>query len=286
MKNGKLVLFSALVMIFIGCAGTKAKLSIDDLSIEGQVVDEESDMGLENVQITITGLKGWTCYENTDDDGEYLIDDGCIGLKKHLGSLNVKEENKLDFTIMYDHDDYKTHDMSLLWDLKYKTFNPPIISLEKIVQDEICPVGRIPCMELTSGCCKDCPSGKYWKMENKIEMCKEDRREIEIEGNSGAEYLFIKILTTQVLNMEFAIDGYTVVETEEEGLAEWDENDNSLTILIVDDNRKLEIKGTINNEPFTQLIRWNEGATAEQTGKLEIRWDNENSMFITSWESE
>ena len=81
MRSISRTLMILLIPIFIGCA---SKIKIDELSIEGDVFDEETNEGIEDVTVEIRGDYGWDCDPETDEDGEYYVDDSCLKLKNHL----------------------------------------------------------------------------------------------------------------------------------------------------------------------------------------------------------
>jgi len=115
------------ISIFIGCA---SKIKIDELSIEGEVYDEDTNEGLENVRVEIEGY-GWTCNEKTKEDGDYYVDDTCIPLKRELiNTIDLKKNPEIVLSISFDRKGYKPQEINLLkWDLKNDTFIPPEIYL-------------------------------------------------------------------------------------------------------------------------------------------------------------
>ena len=280
MKIYRLVLFIAMTPFFMGCA-SKA-INPEDFSIEGQIYDLETDEVVPNVEINVNAI-GWSCPEASDEDGIYIIDDDCLKFKKHLSNMNLKEESQLDFSIQFDHEDYRPTEISLTWSLDNNTFVPPEIYLEPVIHDLRCPIGKFECIDHPSGCCRDCPPRTYWKMENGEEICKSSRIDPLSESKHQSQYLQINVRANQATNLSFGVDGFPPDETEEMELAGWDESSRILTIIIVDDNRSLEINCIVENEDYRQRIEWPSDATAGIEDELQIKWDNEEKMFTKNW---
>ena len=281
----QILLSLSLVIIFIGCA--PSKLAIDEFEIIGQVLDDESEEPIENVVVYVKSI-GWDCDPATDEDGEYLVDsEECIRFKNHLESLDPKSDNILEFSIDYDHDDYEPYDESYSWNLKNTTFRPTEILLVPLDIGELCPFGREPCSNdpAGTGCCKVCPPGTYWAVENNAEVCKSTGRVLELEDASGEEYLFIKIKASQVSDFSFGLDGFSVDEAEEMEIIDWDDDTRELGILITDDNRRLEINCTISDSEYTQTIEWNPDVTKLNADNLVIKWDEGKNIFKANWET-
>ena len=275
----------AMTPFFMGCA-SKA-ISTEDFSIEGQIYDLETDEVVPNVEINVNA-KGWSCPEASDDDGEYIIDDDCLKFKKHLSNMNLKEESQLDFSMQFDCEGYRPTEISLTWSLDNKKYVPPVIYLEPVITPDLrCPIGKFECIDHPSGCCRDCPPRTYWKMENGEEICKPSNIDPLLESKHHLEeYLQINVKASQVTNLSFGVDGFPPDETEEMELADWDESSKILTIIIVDDNRSLEINCKVNNEEYRQKIEWEKDATVGLEDELQIKWNNEEKMFTPNWRIE
>ena len=271
-----------LIPIFIGCA---SKIKIDELSIEGEVYDEDTNEGLENVRVEIKGY-GWTCDEKTKEDGDYYVDDTCIPLKRQLNTIDLKKNPEIELSIGFDLKGYKPQEINLLkWNLKDDTFIPPEIYLVEAIIDPPCPSYKYPCTKHPSGCCTDCPVGTFWKMENGIEICKDGRKgggEDTVVVRS--KYINIKLFSQQVDEISFEIDGKSQDELEEMGLDVWDEENNYIRLLRMSVAIQLDINYRIGESSETQSINLDPESIADRKD-LELRWNSSKKKFIASWET-
>ena len=280
MRSISRTLMILLISIFIGCA---SKIKIDELSIEGEVYDEDTNEGLENVRVEIEGY-GWTCNEKTKEDGDYYVDDTCIPLKRLLKKIDLKKKPEIELSISFDRKGYKPQEINLLkWNLKNDTFIPPEIYLVEAIIDPKCPSHKYPCTKHPSGCCIDCPVGTFWKMENGIEICKDGRKgggEDTVVVRS--KYIKIKLFSQQVDKISFAIEGRSLEDLESSEYLLWDREDNIISIQK-NEVPSLDIYYTIDNNDYTQSIEWDPESIADRED-LELRWNSDQRKFVANWE--
>jgi hypothetical protein len=275
-----------LIPIFIGCA---SKIKIDELSIEGEVYDEDTNEGLENVRVEIKGY-GWTCNEKTKEDGDYYVSvddsyDTCIPLKRQLNTIDLKKNPEIELSIGFDLKGYKPQEINLLkWNLKDDTFIPPEIYLVEAIIDRPCPSYKYPCTKHPSGCCTDCPVGTFWKIENGEEMCKDVPPRGVDPVVVRSKYINIKLFSQQVDEISFEIDGKSQDELEEMGLDVWDEENNYIRLLRMSVAIQLDINYRIGESSETQSINLDPESIADRKD-LELRWNSSKKKFIASWET-
>ena len=285
MRSISRTLMILLIPIFIGCA---SKIKIDELSIEGEVYDEDTNEGLENVRVEIKGY-GWTCNEKTKEDGDYYVSvddsyDTCIPLKRQLNTIDLKKNPEIELSIGFDLKGYKPQEINLLkWNLKDDTFIPPEIYLVEADPTPPCPSYKYPCTKHPSGCCTDCPVGTFWKMENGIEICKDGRKgggEDTVVVRS--KYIKIKLFSQQLDEIKFEIDGKSLEELIQMEYLIWNREDNIISIQK-NEVPSLDIYYTIDNNDYEESIKWDPESTSNRTD-LTLRWNNTEEKFIANWE--
>jgi len=282
MRSISRTLMILLIPIFIGCA---SKIKIDELSIEGDVFDEETNEGIEDVTVEIRGDYGWDCDPETDEDGEYYVDDSCLKLKNHLESMNLKDDVEIQFSISFDLSGYKPQEIPMLkWKLKDKIYRVPATYLIAVDTIPECPDGKYPCPEHPSRCCLDCVSGTFWQYKDGIEECIDGKIPPPPPPKITSKYLKIKFQAKQLDNISFGLDGKSIDETEEMELIDWDEERDLLSIRKIDFPRRLELYYTINGEDRAQTIGWDPEVTASKAD-LELNWNSIQKKYIANWET-
>ena len=293
MRSISRTLMILLIPIFIGCA---SKIKIDELSIEGDVFDMQSNRTIEDVEIKINHYE-WDCPTSwTSTDGYYKIKmEDCYNFPSYLEVLNESGKTEIIFDIVFEHEKYHRSDPNKIrWDLTLPKKNLGGQGLKQKPPPPSCDPGYDPCVCLLCdppNCCPACGGDQMRQWKDEIPYC-EKKPPPDIEKpptEPPPDYITFIIKRKNISDISFGLNGKSPEEStekaseKEEPLIIWEEEWGQLFVFFEYGEQVLEINSTYNGESYRRFVKW---FHYEVEGKenLKIIWNSQTKEFDRSWE--
>jgi len=274
--NNKTLLIATL-LLFFACAGKDGPELvpiITDFAISGYILDAcEEELFLEEATIGLVG-EGWSCNDQTDEDGYFLIDENSCGDLRGYSDFNDLSGTSVDITVSkYDYNNYN--------EIKYWVeanfeFEMELKPADNPNCEDLCRCD--PGYECINRICVEMCPPRYFR-NKKGECEKIPPFEIVPDPIPQDETLEISIkLGENLLINDILSDGESCLS--DEGYCEWYDKDQELFLPVSPIERELIIKYTINGSSENQTIIWQDSDIRNKSG-LQINWDGK--QFVANW---